>query len=397
MLKTRGWLLWLCLALFFYHQRASAQEGFNNSPKVRVKVASHGFPLSIQSEGLEVQGVPFENIKHVALMRSEPAQILLRNVGGQKIWMVKKDNETLRLSHQMIRLDSSSGKIKIGIHQYPSPIYLTAKNDKAADIVLSVPFEKYLEGVLVGEMSPTWPLEALKAQAVAARSYTLYQLSRRHGEMFQLQGDVLDQVYSLNSETPFVKNIRQALAETEGEVLTQGREVLKAYYHSDCGGETEEPQNVWGVANVHFGVAHDKKCATRSAWSFTVKKSDLATKLSEKFRLRILESVQVLSRTQSHRVALIAMAGGENRVTMTGQELRQLLGFDKIKSTLFSLTVASDSVTFQGRGSGHGSGLCQWGSRDLAKEGQTYEEILTHYYPRAQLTKINATHKSARL
>ncbi len=392
--------LWMTAALtatfLFFPKSARAENQAGSSPKVRVRIATIALPLKLNSSDIQIQGLRLADIDQIAFIKNQTAIIENKKIGGARLWFLRQGENLNRTAEKILKLTSSSGKIKIGIHQYPSPVYLSAKNSKSADLMISLSFEKYLEGVLIGEMPPTWPLEALKAQAIAARTYTLFQLAQREDEVFQLDGNVLDQVYSAESTSSLREKIRTVLESTKDMVLVSGKSFLKAYYHSDCGGETEDPTNVWGSMEVKFGTTKDQYCKYRASgtWIYKISKDDLAEKLGDKFRIRKVEDIQITMRTPSRRAALIAMAGGGERLTMSGQEVRQLIGFDKIKSTLFSLTSDESSVTFSGRGNGHGSGLCQWGARSMASEGKTFRQILKHYYPVAQLKLINENNGS---
>lgn len=388
--------LLLALGIFLSQEIAQADLDKVTSPKVRVKMASLSFPIQIENQEINVQGYALETFKQASIMNSEVLEITAREIRGVRTWFVRSGKKIMRFTDKVLRLDSGSGKIKIGIHQYPSPIFLNSKNGKMAHIILSLDLEKYLEGVISAEMSPSWPVEALKAQAVAARSYTYYQLEVRAREVYQLEGDVLDQVYSMHS-MPMIEKVHEAVAATRGQILMQKNKAMKAYYHSDCGGETEEPQHVWGVSEFKFSGVKDRRCAFRSKWSFKISKNEFLSLINEKYSLNRIDNVTVISRTPSRRAGLIALGGDGKTVTVSGQELRQILGFSKMKSTLFSLTEAADSVTFTGLGNGHGSGLCQWGAKDLAREGKSFREILNHYYPQAQLKKLDFEDQSIRL
>lgn len=262
----------------------------------------------------------------------------------------------------------------------PTQSYVLKKASGLFDIIGVVDFEDYLAGVVASEMPLSWPLEALKAQAVVARSYTLARIRERQNKFFQLESDQGDQVYTGKSDA----KARQAVLLTHNIVLTdQNGQVIKAYYHSDCGGHTVKASDVWGANAPDFGTAADPWCALRSsnAWSFAVAKDEFMKALgmgaqAEEANLR--EVQQFTARPQVIPV-------GDSFFSV--QKLREIFGFSKVRSSIERLEVGSDWVTMSGRGFGHGVGLCQWGTRAQVKLGKSYFEVLKHYYPLAKIDR----------
>jgi stage II sporulation protein D len=372
---------------FFVFLHAYAQEISYLPAKVRVKITSIQLPIQISANGIMVENTSFEKIQNASFIKEESIQINRHNE-----WKIQKNHQIISSSQRFLKIDSVSGRIKLGVFWYPTPLFLSAKTDHMADVILNLNFDQYLQGVLQGEMPAGWPYEALKAQAIAARSYALHQLKTHHDDVFHLQGNVLDQVYSLENSRS--KEIVRAINETQNQILFQNDAPLKAYYHSDCGGQTEEPKNVWGVQELKIGTAVDPYCKFRkNHWSFKISKQKLASVLG----LTQLEKILNIDKSVSGRIEMISFSDGIYNLKVSGQELRQKLGFDKLKSTLFSLTFDEDSVTFMGQGYGHGSGLCQWGARAMALEGKSAKEILSHYYPMAKVSRIEFENQGIKL
>ncbi|MBK9294470.1 MAG: SpoIID/LytB domain-containing protein [Oligoflexia bacterium] len=341
---------------------------------VRVKIASISLPINLNGSGIMVDNLSLEGIKNVSLIKDDSIKI-----SRSQAWVVQKNSKKLKSSDPILKLDSVSGRIKINLFWYPTPIFLSAKNDNRADVILNLKLNDYIQGVLVGEMPSHWPLEALKAQAIAARSYAYSQLLSRKNEIFHLNANVLDQVYSLQSNLS--KEALKAVNETQNEFLFLNQLPLKAYYHSDCGGHTEEPSNVWGVGELKIGTTKDHYCKMRRfEWKYKMAKQRLAQVLG----LDALNEDIKIIKSSTGRAEFVEVNGTK----ISGQDLRQKIGFDKLKSTLFSLTFDENSVTFVGRGYGHGSGLCQWGAKAMALNGKTYLEILRHYYPLAKVSEV---------
>jgi stage II sporulation protein D len=244
--------------------------------------------------------------------------------------------------------------------------------------------EDYLLGVVGGEMPPSWEMEALKAQAVAARTYAA---SRRReaaarGADFDVWDDTRSQVYAGMPGGAYASRIEEAVRSTAGEVLVWNGELLTAYFHSTCGGHTESAARVFGVASCEplSGVGCTT-CGDSTAfeWEAAVEAADL----EEALGVGPLKSIRGLDPGPSGRCLRVEVQGETGRREMKGSALRAAVGYGILRSTAFEAEVADGEIRFRGRGFGHGVGLCQWGARGMAKTGATYIEILNHYYPGA--------------
>lgn len=255
------------------------------------------------------------------------------------------------------------------------------KNGAEFEIISVFEFNRYLAGVVASEMPVTWPIEALKAQAVVARSFTLAKLfeksfNRSQRRYFDMEADVSDQVFAVTDSL----KASMAVLETDGMTLSDPHgSILKAFYHSDCGGQTVDAHEVWGGAGFRAGTARDPWCASRSssAWNFEMDRADFFKKLGLQADAGYTAKLNWPGRSQ-----LVSILG----VTFSVQKLRQMFGFSKLKSTPSRLEIDGQKVRFSGQGFGHGAGLCQWGSRAQALRGKGYRDILSHYYPNAVLS-----------
>jgi stage II sporulation protein D len=242
-----------------------------------------------------------------------------------------------------------------------------------------IPLEDYLAGVLGSEMPVSFPPEALKAQAVAARTYALQKKLETYGSPFHMGSSVLHQVYGgLNREDP---RSRAAVEATRGEVLTYELAPIEAYFHASCGGRTESGQDAL-QRDLPYLQAVDCPCGRlpASRWSATVSDSELHAALGQS-----TEGFRVSSRSATHRVNRVVSANG---LSLDGATLRRKLGYTKLKSLEFDVERTGGSWHFNGRGYGHGAGLCQWGAKALADEGLSYRDILSHYYPGTELQQL---------
>ncbi|MDO8644134.1 MAG: SpoIID/LytB domain-containing protein, partial [bacterium] len=274
------------------------------------------------------------------------------------------------------------------------PVTLRASSDgvkvKHDGAVHTVPLETYVEGVLMGEMPSDWPLEALKAQAVAARSYVLYRKQNPRNQDYDVQSTVHDQVYQ-SKKVPEL--VHEAVLQTKGEILKSNGKILPGYFHSCCGGVTEEPSAVWGGPIEESVRVTDLSCSAcpSVSWELTVPKSDLEFVLETLFLGQPLNfegrwSLFVRERTASGRVKTFAWKNESQVLTFSAVNLRAKLGYERLKSTFLSVIEEEDSYRFEGKGFGHGVGLCQWGAKGMAEEGASYRDILSFYYPRVELS-----------
>lgn len=253
--------------------------------------------------------------------------------------------------------------------------FISKKKNGRFDIISVLDFNEYLAGVVANEMPTKWPLEALKAQAIVARSYALAKIKERRKKLFHLDADQSDQVFFLSN----LQKAKTAVTETDGIVLRDSSgEVLKAYFHADCGGETVSATQVWGAGSADSGTAKDPWCAERKSnlWSFEIAKAEFLEKLEIADR-----GTQVSFLNNKEQLISI----GES--VFSTQRLREIFGFFKIKSSMDAIEIADEKVKISGRGFGHGAGLCQWGTLAQVKQGKTHIKVLEHYYPKAKVSR----------
>ncbi|MGC3997282.1 MAG: SpoIID/LytB domain-containing protein [Anaeromyxobacter sp.] len=249
-----------------------------------------------------------------------------------------------------------------------------------------LPLEDYVAGVISGEMPSSFPPEALKAQAVAARSYALTRRleAQVNARKWDIGVGVLAQCYRHGQAT---RAAQAAAAATAGEVLVHGVEPVEAYFHAACGGRTEAGAAALGrdlpyLASVPCGHC-DRAPGARWRVVFDGAALGQAARLGG-----AAQEVRIAERTATGRVARVAVAREGRVVTLTGAELRQRLGWSKLPSLAFELRADGRRWVFEGRGQGHGAGLCQWGAAGLARAGKDYREILAHYYPGAEVVRM---------
>jgi stage II sporulation protein D len=263
--------------------------------------------------------------------------------------------------------------------------------DKGVLVVNELPLEDYLVGLINCEISSQWPMEAIKAQAVVARTYAVYQKEARKNALYQLESTVMDQVY----EGCDIEDIRAArgVRETNGEVLTYEDKVIQAFYHSNCGGHTEASENVWGVPLPYLKGVDCVYClmAPSVRWEQTIPLKRVESLLkSNGYQVNGLRDIKAGTKNRSGRVTELTLFCAKGSLTISAVNLRKAIGYSVIRSTNFEVRSAGDDVFFAGIGYGHGVGLCQWGAKQRALDGFDYREILSYYYPGTRLEKNTA-------
>jgi stage II sporulation protein D len=261
--------------------------------------------------------------------------------------------------------------------------------DKGLLVVNELPLEDYLVGLINCEISSQWPMEAIKAQAVVARSYAVYQKEMRKNAIYDLESTVMDQVY----EGCEIEDSRagRGVKETAGEVLTYKGNVIQAFYHSNCGGHTESSENVWGFSLPYMqGVDCSYCLATPSAkWEQTIPLNKIESLLKGNgYQVAGLLEIRTGKKNRSGRVTDLILIFAKGRLTISAVNFRKIIGYTVIKSTNFEARIAGDDAVFTGIGYGHGVGLCQWGAKQRAGDGFDYREILSYYYPGTRLGRV---------
>ncbi len=306
-----------------------------------------------------------------------------------------------RVAHSQLFLHGDL--LRLNAFPQPGDLRIYKTNKDTLDVVSEMPIETYLEGVLPAEMPSHWPLEAMKAQAVASRSYMLSLMKQRQKQHYDLDASVIDQAFqALGEDEAHMKRIKMIVKDTKDIILVDSKnKVLRSFYHADCGGQTEEARYVWGDSPLR-GTVKDKSCPMSpwSSWQVVLTRPALKEKLATFLKVpesEKLKTVLIASRTPSGRVkdVDVVFSGGTHRVS--AQQLREIVGLSVVRSTQFESVWYGDEWRLKGRGYGHGVGLCQWGTRQLALEGQTYQKILEHYYPNASLKVARAESVATKL
>ena len=312
---------------------------------------------------------------------------------------------TLRAIASQLHLDASktslselviSGSFKIFPNDGPPlradfPVEIRAAEGRLL-VVATMPMEEYIAGVLAGEAGNFKSDEALKAIAVAARTFAIHFGSRHAQGGF----DFCDTTHCQDVRIAAMNDRLRGLANaTAGEILWYQGDPAATYYHANCGGTTEDGHYLLGndEAAAPYLLQHSDQYCIRnggSQWHTEVSTRELQRALAAD-GVEVpgkLRSVSVLHRTPSGRVEFLRLTGSRS-VTVPAPTFRfaigRHIGWERLKSNWYDVTNAGDHIVFNGRGSGHGVGLCQVGAEVMGEEGHSYREILSFYYPGTKL------------
>ena len=245
--------------------------------------------------------------------------------------------------------------------------------------------EDYVAGVVAAEMPASFPPEAQKAQAVAARSYALTRKieAQAAGRSHDIVAGVIAQAFSKDPGPA----ARAAAAATTGEVLALGMEPVEAYFHASCGGRTEGGLAALGRDLPYLVSVPCGRCdhAPKVRWSLELSARELAHAAGLP---GAATAARIASRSPTGRAERLEVRAGDRVATVAATDLRQRLGFSRLPSLAFEIGQRGGAFVLDGRGQGHGAGLCQWGAAGFAREGKTYREILAHYYPGVEIVRM---------
>lgn len=287
-----------------------------------------------------------------------------------------------------IEATEPKGVIFINGRPFRGDIRLIRKDDDSLLAVNHISLQDYIRGILYHEVSHYWPVEALKAQAVVCRSYALYQMKENAQRDFDVTSDTYSQVYGgMDSER---YRTDKAVLKTQGHVLTYGGEILPAYYHATCAGHTQDASLLWNVKMPPLSGVACNFCQDSPHFKWrkvlSAGQTQEALTSSGQADLKEIKGISAAGRDNSGRVSDLKILTDKGEVTVSAKNFRAAVGPNAIKSTNFTVEMQGDDLVFEGKGWGHGAGLCQWGAYFMAKRGYNYEQILKYYYPGAEIS-----------
>ncbi len=281
--------------------------------------------------------------------------------------------------NEPIQVNNSRYRGTISLHNIAGTLY----------VINSLKLNEYLYGVVPAEMPGDWPLEALKAQAVAARTYALYRILKQKNMLFDLDATTSAQVYKgIDVEKASCK---KAVDETGSMVILFQNEPIVSFFHSTCGGKTVDDRFVWQgsdlpyLKSVHCGFC---SASPNYLWEYSINVFEIKRALNRRYpEIRTVDMIS-LKKNQG-RVSNVVVRHSHGMANMSGNDFRLLISPEKIKSLAFDVKKRGRTLNISGHGWGHGVGMCQWGARGMAESGKSFREILIHYYRNVSIKSID--------
>lgn len=254
-----------------------------------------------------------------------------------------------------------------------------------------VPLEEYVMGVISSEMPISFEKEALKAQAVCARSYVLRKMEQNKNNSYDVVDTISNQVYANKEELKkkwnknFNKNykkLQEVVLETTGEYMIYNGDIIETFFFSTSNGKTENSEEVFTKKLPYLRSVEskwDKNISPVYQDNLDMSLYDFYTKLNLKYNEKL--NIQIISRTESDSIKKIKING----ILFKGTEVRKKLG---LRSTYFKIKQDGSNVKIDTKGYGHGVGMSQYGAHGMAKEGYSYKEILKYYYSKVEINSI---------
>lgn len=260
-------------------------------------------------------------------------------------------------------------------------------------VINQVDLEEYVKGVVPSEVSSSWHPEMLKAQAVAARTYALYQQMLSATREYDVAASIQDQVY--RGRQGIDERIEQAVESTKGLVITHQGAPIYAAFSSTAAGLTEDSMVVWSKDLPYLkGV----ECpfdleSPLYQWKASFKLEVLEQSLRQQgFAVGTIATFTPLVYSRAGRVATIRILHSKGELILRGEDLRKAVGYTVVPSTQFTIESFGPDIVLAGYGAGHAVGLCQWGAKELAELGYSFSSILRYYYPGTELQNASQTH-----
>jgi len=354
---------------------------FDYPQKIRVAVVKDGGKTNISfPSNYRVQVIPSDDALQKAIKKHHSIKISRGAIG-----YILNSKAYPGIKEIKITAIGDKGRIRVNKRPYRGnlDIILSSK----LYVVNELSLEYYVYGVLPAEISARWPMEAIKAQAVAARTYAVFIKNRgnAYSKYYDLDATTKFQVY----KGSFYEQARtnKAADFTRGEIMLYNRKPIEAYFHSISGGYTEDAKDVWGTNLPYLRDVRDdfSRIAPNFYWKYKVTKK----RFDKEFGVDNIKAIKLYKDKKHHlRVRKMRIIAGNGVFPIKPSALRVKFGEYNIRSNIFDVKIGNKYIFFHGQGFGHGVGLSQWGAYAMAKKGRSYRDILRYYYHNIQFKKI---------
>jgi len=310
-----------------------------------------------------------------------------------------QDNKKLNDQVLLASLNSGTGLVTFNKKKYQGRLHVVTSKGKGSscDVVNELDMDSYISSLLSKEMNASWPIEALKAQAVAARTYAIHKINTatlvgnkyydlENSERHQVNGDFFD----------VTRRTLKAARETSGIVLKNKKgKLTPAFFHASCGGHTLRPDDVWANKVVGYEKSSNcNYCKKKKNWQSSLSRKKLKKLIAWAMRKGYVKKVNLKQRMliykDKKKRKVLHVKIGKSKIRIKKSLFRRYFGRVEFPSNNFYLAdgIGKGPIHFVGKGNGHGVGLCQVGSKGLAHKGWDYNRILSHYFPELNIRKI---------
>lgn len=280
--------------------------------------------------------------------------------------------------------------IIINGRRFRGNIQLIKKGNSRLTVINYIDSEDYIKGILYHEVSHYWPKEALKAQAVACRTYAFYQKQENASRDFDVTSDIYSQVYGGRTSERYRTN--KAVDAVKSEVLTYEGKIFPAYYHATCSGSTEDAALLWDIdiPPLKGVICNFCKESPHFNWHLVLSQDKINDALvkSGYAGFKEIKNIAITDRDTSGRIKGLKITTDKKEINISAKDFRNIIGPNLIRSTNFNAQAVNGDIVFEGFGWGHGVGMCQWGAYFMAKQGYDYKQILQFYYSGSVLGNI---------
>jgi stage II sporulation protein D len=324
---------------------------------------------------------------------TQPAGLLPADAKHWRLFQAQAGTRNIRIPEQGIEVD----EIHLEPRTKDAVIYVGSKPYRGSLevkwralgllVINTLDLEAYLYGVVPKEAPTQWEMAALRAQAIVARTYALYKRTRQANRDYDVAAEYIrDQLYDGYG----VEHARttQAVNETQGLVLTCHGELIPAYYHAEAAGYTENIEQLWSSPHpcLRAVKAPMHPASPYLQWSASPSLQDIrAALVRQGYAIGAIHLLEPIERSSTGRITRLKISHKSGETVIRGTDFRLALGPEVIRSTRFTVQIRDGRAFFSGQGWGHGVGLCQWCSQEMAALGYDHEAILTHYYQGAKL------------
>ncbi|MBU3933820.1 MAG: SpoIID/LytB domain-containing protein [Candidatus Omnitrophica bacterium] len=344
----------------------------------------------------------------IELTIRSPYQILALNTNeelykGRRLWRAKvaPGESGIKIGKDDFKIyglriqPKKSPAIYLNGRKFRGTIDIVRQPDKRLLVVNRLDVEEYICGVLYHEVAPWWPMEALKAQAIAARSFALYQSRVNAHKDYDLESSVYSQVYG--GRTSERGRTSKAVRLSKNKVLTYKNKLFPTFYHATCAGHTEKASNLW---NINLPPLRGRECqfcqrSPHSRWKKKVSLQDIEEGLEKAgFKVGSIKSIEIADRNVSGRITALEIISTRGGLRVDANRFRLAVGPNIIRSTNFTVQIKNRQAYFDGQGWGHGVGMCQWGAFFMARKGFNAGQILGYYYPESKLKDFSEDYET---